>query len=516
MDRIKILWVDDEIELLKPHFLFLESKGYKLHACNNGRDALEMIAEKNYDMVLLDENMPGLNGLDTLNELKRKKPQLPVIMITKNEEEEIMNEAIGAKIADYLIKPVNPNQILLALKKNLNHQHLIAEKTTKNYQQEFVKITQELSQIGSYQEWIEFYKKMVFWELELESLEDPSLLEIFQSQKKEANAQFSRFIKSEYPSWMLGENPPILSHQLFQKRVLPNLTKGQPTLLLVIDNLRWDQWQLIARAISSIYTIEREEAYFSILPTATAYARNAFFSGLTPYEMHKRHPEWWVFDDEPEGKNKYEDEYLRSQIERHSKGVSFSYNKIIQLKQGQQLIKQLANHAQEDLTAVVYNFVDMISHAKTEMEMIKELAPNNKAYRSLTLSWFNNSPLKSLLQKAASLGFRLLLTTDHGTINVEDPVALISHKEASNNLRYKAAGSLTYQNKKVIDCQNPKEYQLPSQSPQSKFIFATGEQYFVYKQQFNRYAQFFKNSFQHGGVSMEEMIVPFVVLSPRT
>jgi len=515
MDRINILWVDDEIELLKPHFLFLATKGYELTPCNNGRDALELVEEKPFDVVLLDENMPGLNGLETLSELKIKKPQLPVIMITKNEEEQIMNEAIGAKIADYLIKPVNPNQILLALKKNLNHQHLVAAKTTQNYQQAFGKISMEISQLKTHEDWVAFYKKMIFWELELEALEDLSLLEIFQSQKKEANAQFARFIESEYPQWMLDKNPPLLSHTLFEKAVLPQLEKDKPHLLVVIDNLRWDQWRVIAEAIAPLFALEEEKAYYSILPTATQYARNALFSGLTPLEMQKKHPEWWLFDDEAGGKNNNEEAFLEAQLDRLQKNISFSYHKITQLKQGQQLIKQLGNHTHEKLTVVVYNFVDMISHAKTEMEMIKELAPNNKAYRSLTRSWFNNSPLKSLMQKAASLGFKLLLTTDHGTINVEDPVALISHKEASTNLRYKAATSLTYDHKNIVDCQNPKDYQLPSQSAQSQFIFATGTQYFIYKKDFNHFAQFYKNSFQHGGISLEEMIVPFVVLRPR-
>lgn len=515
MDRINILWVDDEIELLKPHFLFLTSKGYDLTPCNNGRDALELVDEKPFDIVLLDENMPGLNGLETLSELKIKKPQLPVIMITKNEEEQIMNEAIGAKIADYLIKPVNPNQILLALKKNLNHKHLVATKITQNYQLAFGKISMEISQIESHEEWIAFYKKMIFWELELEALEDLSLLDIFQSQKKEANAQFARFIQKEYPQWMQGDNPPLLSHQVFEKAVLPQLEEGKPHLLLVIDNLRWDQWRVIAEAIGSIYATEEEKAYYSILPTATAYARNAFFSGLTPFEMQKRHPQWWLFDDEAGGKNNHEEAFLKAQLDRLQKNIAFSYHKITQLKHGQQLIKQLNNHTHEQLTVVVYNFVDMISHAKTEMEMIKELAPNNKAYRSLTRSWFNNSPLKNVLQKAAELGFKLLLTTDHGTINVEEPVGLISHKEASTNLRYKAATSLTFDHKNIVSCPDPKRFQLPSQSGQSQFIFASAAQYFIYKKDYNHYAQFYKNSFQHGGISLEEMIVPFVVLRPR-
>ncbi|MDA9144274.1 bifunctional response regulator/alkaline phosphatase family protein [Flavobacteriaceae bacterium] len=515
MESIKILWVDDEIEMLKPHFLFLEDRGYTTTPCTNGQDALDLIEANRFDVILLDENMPGLNGLETLAEIKNRKPNLPVVMITKNEEEQIMEDAIGSKISDYLIKPVNPHQILLSLKKILNQKNLVAEKTTQSYQQEFRKISQSLMDLDSYDDWIEYFKKLMYWELELETLEDKSLFEIFETQMKEANSQFAKFISSNYTRWIQDNAGPTLSHKVFQKHVVPELRENKPTLLILIDNLRFDQWKTIEPEIRNNYTIEQEHTCFSILPTATQYARNAFFSGLTPLEIEKKFPKWWKNDTEEGGKNLYEKELLEAQCERLNFKRPISYHKITQLQHSQQLIKNLQNHTHEGLTAVVYNFVDMISHAKTEMEVIKELAPDNKAYRSITLSWYRNSPLKELLKKAASLGFKVLLTTDHGTINVGHPSAVMGDRETSLNLRYKTGKSLTYDPKDVLECKDPKDFHLPAVSINSPYIFAEEDYYFVYKNNYNHFVNFFKNTFQHGGVSMEEMIIPFVVLKPR-
>ena len=515
MESIKILWVDDEIEMLKPHFLFLEDRGYTTTPCTNGQDALDLIEANRFDVILLDENMPGLNGLETLAEIKNRKPNLPVVMITKNEEEQIMEDAIGSKISDYLIKPVNPHQILLSLKKILNQKNLVAEKTTQSYQQEFRKISQSLMDLDSYDDWIEYFKKLMYWELELETLEDKSLFEIFETQMKEANSQFAKFISSNYTRWIQDNAGPTLSHKVFQKHVVPELRENKPTLLILIDNLRFDQWKTIEPEIRNNYTIEQEHTCFSILPTATQYARNAFFSGLTPLEIQKKFPKWWKNDTEEGGKNLYEKELLEAQCERLNFKRPISYHKITQLQHSQQLIKNLQNHTHEGLTAVVYNFVDMISHAKTEMEVIKELAPDNKAYRSITLSWYRNSPLKELLKKAASLGFKVLLTTDHGTINVGHPSAVMGDRETSLNLRYKTGKSLTYDPKDVLECKDPKDFHLPAVSINSPYIFAEEDYYLVYKNNYNHFVNFFKNTFQHGGVSMEEMIIPFVVLSPR-
>ena len=269
MDRIEVLWVDDEIEMLKPHFLFLQQRGYNVTPCSHGQDALDLIDDKIYEIILLDENMPGLNGLETLEQIKSKMTFLPVIMITKNEEESIMDDAIGAKISDYLIKPVNPHQILLSLKKVLDHKNLIDKKTIQNYQKEFGKLSTSLNSLVSHQDWVNHFEKLIYWELELENLDDQNMLEIFEAQKKEANALFAKFIQENYPNWINSSEGPLLSHRLFKESVLPKIKQHQPTILLVIDNLRFDQWKTIRSEFLNFYKVEKESAYYSILPTAT-------------------------------------------------------------------------------------------------------------------------------------------------------------------------------------------------------------------------------------------------------
>lgn len=510
METYHVLWVDDEVDHLQSHILFLKQKGYEITPCTNGHDALGILLNQRFDAVLLDENMPGLNGLETLEEIKKKNRELPVIMITKNEEEQIMEEAIGSKISDYLIKPVNPNQILLSLKKNIAPQHIIAEKTQRRYQQEFGVLSQEINHLNTVEDWQIYFQKLLFWELELEQTDDNALHEILQHQKLEANQLFARFVENNYADWIQSNDGPLLSHQLFEKAVVPCLQKDLPTLLVVIDNLRYDQWKRIEPLIGQYFVKTTEQAYFSLLPTATQYARNALFAGLLPIEIQKQFPQYWKFDFEDGGKNLFEEDLLTAQWKRLGLEGIFSYHKILQPKQSQQLLKSLNNHTHEKLTVIVYNFVDMLSHAKTEMELIKELAPDEKAYRSLTKTWFENSPLFEIIQRAKSLGFQLLITTDHGTIDVENPSDVIGDKNTSLNLRYKTGKSLTYQEKQVISCSDPAEFGLPSAHLNSRYIFAKERFYFIYPNNHAHYAQFFHKSFQHGGVSMEEMIIPFV------
>ena len=486
MNDIKVLWVDDEIDLLKPHIIFLEKKNYKVTTAKSGTEALEEIENEAFDIVFLDENMPGLTGLETLAELKEKQASLPVVMITKSEEEYIMEEAIGSKIADYLIKPVNPNQILLSLKKNLDHSRLVSEKTTSNYQQEFRKIAMDMSMINSYEGWAELYQKLVYWELELESIEDSGMFEILESQKVEANTQFCKFIDKNYPSWFDHKaDAPTMSHTLFEP------------------------------FLNNSYKKKKEELFYSILPTATQYARNAIFSGLMPSDMEKLHPDYWLNDTDEGGKNLYEKQFLEAQLKRLGKSLSWSYHKISSLKQGKRLSENFKSHKDEDLIAVVYNFVDMLSHSKTEMEVIKELASTDKSYRSLTQSWFKNSPLMEIINQASDLGFKLIITTDHGTINVKNPSKVIGDKNTSLNLRYKTGKSLTYEDKDVLAAKDPKTIHLPAINMSSSFIFAKGDLFFAYPNNYNHYVSYYRNTYQHGGVSLEEMVIPFAVLDPK-
>ncbi len=516
MAEIKLLWVDDEVDLLKPHIMFLEKKGYSIDTCISGSEALEKIDEVNYDIVLMDENMPGLTGLETLHEIKEKQATLPVIMITKSEEEYIMDEAIGSKIADYLIKPVNPNQILLSLKKNLDHSKLVNAKTLSDYQREFRKIAMDLSMVNSYEEWVQLYQRLLYWELELEDIDDTGMLEILKAQKSEANQQFSKFIDKNYVDWFEdGADSPILSHQLFRKKVMPHLKEKQPVLFVVIDNLRYDQFKVFESIINNHYKKNEELTYSSILPTATQYARNAIFSGLMPEDMKKRHPNLWLDDTDEGGKNMHEDEFLTAQLQRLRLNIKHQYHKITSESKGRKLAENFKSQKDNDLTVVVYNFVDMLSHSKTEMEVIKDLASTDKSYRSLTLSWFKNSPLLEIIQRAQELGFKLILTTDHGTINVTTPSKVIGDKNTSLNLRYKTGRSLTYEDKEVVAATDPSTIKLPKINMSSSFIFAKGDYFFAYPNNYNHYVSYYRNTYQHGGVSLEEMLIPFAVFDPR-
>ena len=515
MSDINILWIDDEIDMLKPHILFLEKKGYSVATCNNGADAIDMCKEQNYDIVFLDEHMPGLSGLQTLTEIKSNRPALPIVMITKSEEEYLMEDAIGNKIADYLIKPVNPNQILLSLKKNLDHSRLISEKTTSNYQQEFRKIAMDLAQVNTAQSWVELYKKLIYWELELENIKDTAMLEILESQKQEANSLFFKFIKKNYQHWLSDEDAPILSHKLFKKIILPEIKSANGVLLVVIDNLRYDQFKLLEPIISNYYKKENEVSYFSILPTATQYARNALFSGLMPLEMQKQYPQYWKNDTDEGGKNLFEEEFLKEQLNRLKQTLKLDFYKITSLKTGKQLVENFNSLKDNDLTVVVYNFVDMLSHSKTEMEVIKELASDDKAYRSLTNSWFLNSPLLEMIQKAQKLGLKLIITTDHGTINAKTPSKVIGDKNISSNLRYKTGRSLSYEDKEVFAVREPKDLLLPSITFSSSFIFAKEDFFFAYPNNYNHFVKYYKNTYQHGGISLEEMIIPCAIFVPK-
>lgn len=515
MKKIDILWVDDEIDLLKAHVLFLEQKNYQITTCTNGTDAIDLVRKSFFDIVFLDENMPGISGLECLTEIKQIHPNLPIVMITKSEEEAIMEDAIGSKIADYLIKPVNPHQILLSLKKNLDHSKLVSEKTNSTYQQEFRKINMDLALVNSYEGWIDLYKKLTHWELSLENIEDNSMLGILESQKAEANNLFFKFIKNNYADFLTSSEGPIFSHQLLKNYVFPEVNKKNGTLLVVIDNLRYDQFRVLEPLFSNFYKKEIEHSYFSILPSATQYARNALFAGLMPSEIEKKFPNYWKNDTDEGGKNLYENEFLTAQINRLNLNISHQYYKITNLKNGKELVDNYQATKGNDLTVVVYNFVDMLSHAKTDMEMIKELSGDDKAYRSLTASWFQNSPLLEILQKAQKLGQKLIITTDHGTINCKKPSKVIGDRDASTNLRYKTGRSLSYEAKDVYVVKEPKEIFLPSSAMNSSYIFAKEDVFLAYQNNYNHYVNLFKNTYQHGGISLEELIIPLAIYSPK-
>jgi len=518
MDKIKILWADDEIDLLKPHIIFLQEKGYEVDTANSGDVALEMMKQKNFDIVFLDENMPGLSGIETLSRMKNTQPQLPVIMITKSEEEHIMEDAIGSKISDYLIKPVNPNQILLSLKKTLDNKRLISEKTTSAYQQDFRNIGMQMGDRLDYAQWCEVYKKLIFWELELEKSKDESMSDILVMQKKEANTLFSKFVENNYLSWLNGKEktPPALSHLLLKTKLFPILEKEDSVFLIVIDNLRYDQWKMIEPIISEYFRVDSEEMYCSILPTATQYARNAIFSGLMPSEIQKQHPTLWKNEDEEGSKNAHEEELLAANLKRNGKDLKFSYNKISNHAAGKKLAENFNNLLQNKLNVIVYNFVDMLSHARTEMEVIRELADDEKAYRSITVSWYENSPLHDIIKQVAEKKAKLIITTDHGTIRVTEPTKIVGDRNVTSNLRYKSGKSLGgFDKRDVFEVRNPQDAFLPKQNVSTSYVFAKQDLFFAYPNNYNHYVTYYRNTFQHGGISLEEMLIPYIVLTAK-
>ena len=512
----QILWVDDEIDLLQPYIIYLKGKGYEVITASNGEDALELFSNiqspisNQFDIVFLDENMPGMSGLETLQEIKRLHPEVPVVMITKSEEEHIMEQAIGEKIADYLIKPVNPSQILLCLKKHIHSRDIVTEQVQQNYRQEWSDISYMIDTATTIEEWQAIERTLSRWDIELENSPMRSLIE---DQRTQANAAFSKWIAKNYESWFAGERP-VMSQDVMKHSVFPLLDEGKKVLLCVIDNFRYDQWKTIQPLISEFYTVQHEEQYTSILPTATQYARNAIFSGLMPLQIQQMFPNLWVEEGDEESKNQHEKELVQTLLDRYRRRETFNYWKVNESDFCERVIAQLKS-VQTPLNIVVLNFIDMLSHSRTESKMMRELANDEAAYRSLTLSWFRHSPTYELLRRAADLGFTLVLTTDHGTTRVKNAVQIIADKNTNTNIRYKVGKALNCSDKSVFFIEQPKQVGLPCPNVSSSYAFCTGSDFFAYPNQFNYYAQYYRNTFQHGGISLEEMIIPLVTLAPK-
>ena len=514
MTHGRLLWVDDEIEMLRPHILFLEKKGYEIDTATNGADAIDLCRESSFDLILLDENMPGLSGLETLMQLKELTPNVPVVMVTKNEEEDLMEQAIGSKIADYLIKPVNPNQILLTLKKNIHAKELVQEVAQTGYRQDFARIGMQLSENLSAEDWKELYKKLVFWEMELATT-DSNMTDMLQMQKEEANLTFAKFVRKNYEEWITNpDSRPLMSPDIFKRCVFPRLSAGRKVLLLVLDNCRFDQWRMLSAELSDDFDIE-ESLYYSILPTATQYARNAIFAGLMPLQIKEMYPDLWVDEEEDEGKNLNEEELIRQQLARYRRRETFTYHKVNDSGAMDKILGGFSAMAAHPLNVLVINFIDILSHARTESKMVRELAGSESAYRSITLSWFRHTPIKDLFRRLASEDFDILITTDHGSIRVNTPTKVVGDRNVNTNLRYKLGKNLSYNPKEVYEVKQPKKLLLPQPNLSTAYIFATGARFFAYPNNYNYYVQYYKDTFQHGGISMEEMLIPLISLKAK-
>ncbi len=515
-----ILWVDDEIELLKAHIIFLEKKGYEVVTVSNGPDAIDQCKQQTFDLILLDEMMPGLSGLETLQQIKDIQPATPVVMCTKSEEENIMDQAIGSKIADYLIKPVNPSQILLSLKKNIHRKDIVTEVTQSGYQQDYQQIAMQIMDCRTPQEWMEVYKRLVKWELELSDTES-SMTELLAMQKEEANKAFAKYISKNYLDWVNPKNiahpmegKPVMSPDIFKTKVFPKLDKGEKVFLIVIDNFRYDQWKMLAQDIGDQFDIN-EDMYMSILPTATQYARNAIFSGLMPNKIAEMFPDLWVDEDEEEGKNLNEEPLIQTQLDRFRKHYSFSYHKINDSVGADRFLDKYNECKNNDLNVLVINFIDMLSHARTESKMVRELANNESAYRSITQSWLRHSVLSDLFKRLAQSDFKVIITTDHGSIRASKPIKIIGDRNTNTNLRYKLGKNLAYNAKEVFVIKEPHKAQLPAPNLSTSYVFAYGDTFFAYPNNYNYYVSYYKDTFQHGGISMEEMLIPLITLTPR-
>ena len=508
-----LLWVDDEIEQLRAHLLFLEKKGYEVVTVSNGTDAIDQCRERSFDLVLLDEQMPGLSGLETLQHIKELQPALPVVMVTKSEEENIMEQAIGQKIADYLIKPVNPNQILLTLKKNIHRREIETEVTQSQYQQNFQQIAMQIMDCRTWQDWTEVYKRLVHWELQL-SATDSNMTEMLDMQKKEANLGFSKFVKQNYLDWINGIGAPLMSNRVFKEKVFPLLNEGHKVMLVVMDNFRYDQWRMLAQEIGDLFDID-ENLYCSILPTATQYARNAIFSGLMPDQIARMFPDLWVDEEDEEGKNLNEAPLIQTQIERYRRHDTFSYHKINTSADADKLMQQFRQLERNDLNVVVFNFIDMLSHARTESRMVRELANSESAYRSITLSWLRHSVIADFFRQLAQSDYRVVVTTDHGSIRCTQPVKIIGDRNTNTNLRYKLGKSLSFNDRDLFVIREPRKAQLPSPNLSTSYVFATGDSFFAYPNNYNYYVSYYRDTFQHGGISLEEMMVPIVTMTGK-
>lgn len=509
-----LLWVDDEIELLKAYVIFLEKKEYEVVTATNGQDALDLCRERSFDLIFLDENMPGLSGLETLSRIKEFCPTVPVVMVTKSEEENIMDQAIGSKIADYLIKPVNPNQIFLTLKKHLHKRAIEAEVTNTGYQQNFSKIGMQINDSYTQEDWMDVYKRLVYWELEL-SETDSEMSDMLNMQKAEANNEFAKFVRKNYLHWIQNSDErPIMSPDIFKKVVFPLLNQGEKVFLVVFDNFRYDQWREIAKELADDFNFD-EQLCLSILPTATQYARNAIFSGLMPSQIAEMFPDLWVDEDEEEGKNLNEEPLIQTQLDRYRRKNSFSYFKLNNSSDSEKLVERFKNLMNNDLNVLVINFIDMLSHARTESRMVRELASDERAYRSITASWFRNSPVRELFKELAQTDARIVVTTDHGSIRVSNPIKVIGDKNTNTNLRYKLGKNLSYNPKQVYEVKAPKAAFLPSPNISTAYIFAQNDDFFAYPNNYNYYVNYYKNTFQHGGISMEEMLVPLVTMQSK-
>ena len=517
MKDLRILWVDDEIELLKPFVLFLSEKGHSVITVSNGSDAIESVKKNPFDLVLLDEMMPGLDGLTTLSKIKKIDSALPVVMVTKSEEEGLMEDAIAGQIADYLIKPINPNQIILAIKKIFQVDEIKKDRIGLEYSQFSAYLNRKLASSPDWSDWYEIYKEICKWDLKIDDINDSTITQMHFLEKLNCNTEYSNFVSSSYKNWLNSDERPDLSFDLISKYVIPNIEKTlAPVYFVVLDCMRLDQYYAIEPYIKELFDIDLH-LYTSILPTATPYSRNAIFSGLLPLDIAKNFPEYWVnSSDMDSSRNRNEHQLLDAHIQDLGYKLEKSkYTKIFSIDEGDFVLRKIDSWKNEELIILVYNFLDLLAHHRSKSEVLKEAIPDEQALRAFTKHWFLHSTFYESLKKIKEQNATVIITTDHGSIRVNRANQIVADKETTSTVRYKQGKNLSADSKHSMKLENPEDYGLPRRNVVDDYVIAKEDYYFVYPNSLHKYMNLYSGTFQHGGISMEEMILPLAICKPK-
>lgn len=516
--NLHILWVDDEIEMLKPFILFLTNKGFILNTTTNGDDAIVMVVNNHYDLIILDEIMPGMDGITTLNEISKINPEIPVIMLTKNEEEGLMETAIAKQISEYLIKPVNPNQILMAIKRIFQTEEIRLNRVGQEYSQFVANLNRKLFSAPDFKEWIEIYKEICKWDLIIDEMNDENLKQTHFLEKRNCNTEFCNYIEDHYKNWLSCNDRPNLSFDVVSQYIIPQLEANKTIYFLILDCLRYDQYLAIEPFIKEYFDIELD-SYYSILPTATPFSRNAIFSGLLPVDIAKRFPEYWLENNELDNSRNRNEHQL---LDEHVEDLGFKLNppskyiKVFNIEEGNFVLRKIDSFKNDKLVVLVYNFLDLLAHHRSKDQILQETIPDEEAFRAFTKHWFFHSSLfeaiKLISKQENSV---LVISTDHGSIRVTRATQVVGDKDTSITVRYKEGKNLSCNEKHALFLKNPKEFGLPQRNIVNNFIFSKDDYYFVYPNSYHQYQKQYNGTFQHGGVSMEEMILPVAICSPK-
>jgi len=512
-----VLWIDDEADLLESHRIFLREKGFEVDAATNADDAVEMLRRRPYGIVLLDEQMPGKRGLEAYHEIRELDPLLPIVMVTKSEEDATLREAIGVDVRDYLVKPINPRQVLTVITRVLEGPRIRQQHIARSFVDRFRAMELERERTLDWRGWVARYAEMVDWDIQLAQAREQSLYDALQALYPDLRREFAAYMKTAYPAWLRdleGDRPP-LSIDVVGEFLLPVLERSRGVVFVVIDCLRLDQWRVLQPLVAPLFDVELTH-HFSVLPTATPYSRNALFSGLFPGEIAARFPDWWG-DRDDESLNAHEKALLEAQLRELKVPAPVRYEKISSAHDAAELERRLGGAiANEGVSAFVFNFVDLLTHGRSESAILYQVAKDEIALRQITRQWFERSLLFALLKEAARRGVPVLVTSDHGSIHCQTPATVYAKRDATANLRYKFGEDLRAERAEhALLFSNADDLRLPRRGLGANTLLAVGDTFFVYPTKLREYQTRYRGSFLHGGVTPEEVILPVALLTPR-